>query len=74
VQTRYALYVVEIRLSVNPLPAAVVKEVQAKERALGTFRNLSVRAILVHVNGAAAGVMDADYFDKIIDFGSLLTQ
>jgi hypothetical protein len=38
-----------------------------------TPRNLSVRPILVHVNGVTEGIEEADYFDKVVDFGALVT-
>jgi uncharacterized protein len=74
VQTRYSLYVVEIRFMHDKVPSTVVQEVKDKVHALVVPRNLSVRPILVHVNGVAEGVKAADYFDKIIDFGVLATQ
>lgn len=74
VQTRYSLYVVEIRLSRAALSSTVLQEVKKKVDALVRPRNLSVRPILVHVNGVAESVEDADYFDKIIDFGALAAQ
>ncbi len=74
VQTRHSLYVVEIKLSRSELSSAVVQEVKKKIDALIMPRNLSVRPILVHVNGVADGVEEADYFDKILNFGTLAAQ
>jgi uncharacterized protein len=74
VQTRYALHVLEIRFSRNLISSDVIGEVQDKIGALVVPRNKSVRPALLHVNGVADGVVDADYFDKIIDFGALATQ
>lgn len=74
VQTRYALHVVEIRFLRHPISADVVAEVQKKIDALITPRNLSIRPVLVHVNGVSDSVVDADYFDRIIDFGELATR
>jgi hypothetical protein len=31
-----------------------------------------VRPVLVHVNGVADAVEDADYFDRQVDFGKLV--
>jgi uncharacterized protein len=73
VQTRHSLYVVEIKLSRSELSSVVVEEVKKKIEALITPRNLSVRPILVHVNGVADSVEAADYFDKILNFGALAT-
>jgi hypothetical protein len=55
------------------LTTAIVQEVKQKIHALITPRNLSVRPVLVHVNGVAEAVEDADYFDRIVDFGGLAT-
>lgn len=74
VQTRYALHVLEIRFSRNPIASDVIGEVKNKIDALVVPRNKSVRPALVHVNAVADGVVDADYFDKIIDFGALTMQ
>lgn len=74
VQTRHSLYVVEIKLSRSELSSAVVQEVKKKVEALITPKNLSIRPILVHVNGVAESVEEADYFDKIINFGALAKQ
>jgi len=74
VQTRYSLYVVEIRFSLNPVPFDVIEQVQRKIESLIIPRNLSVRPILVHVNGVADSVRDQDHFDRIIEFGALVTQ
>ena len=71
VQTRYSLYVVEIKFSRSELTTAVVQDVKQKVHALITPKNLSVRPILVHVNGVAEAVDDADYFDKVVDFGKM---
>lgn len=74
VQTRHSLFVVEIKFSRSPLNSSVVGDVQRKIAALITPRNLSVRPVLVHVNGVAEAVEDADYFDKVLDFGALVTS
>jgi uncharacterized protein len=71
IQTRYSLYVVEIKFSRSQLTIAIVEEVKQKIHALVTPKNLSVRPVLVHVNGVADAVEDADYFDRIVDFGKL---
>jgi predicted transcriptional regulator len=72
IQTRYSLYVVEIKFSRSQLTTAIVQEVKQKIHALITPKNLSVRPVLVHVNGVADAVEDADYFDRVVDFGKLV--
>lgn len=73
VQTRHSLFVVEIKFSRSELTPVVVQDVKKKIAALITPRNLSVRPILVHVNGVTEGIEEADYFDKVVDFGALVT-
>jgi uncharacterized protein len=74
IQTRHSLYVVEIKFSKSPLTSAVVQEVQNKIQALITPKNLSIRPVLIHVNGVADAVENADYFDQVIDYGLLVTS
>jgi hypothetical protein len=45
---------------------------EEKRRKLIIPRHFLVRRILIHVNGADESVLDAGYFDKIIDFSQLL--
>jgi uncharacterized protein len=73
IQTRHSLFVVEIKFSKSELTSAVVQEVREKVEALITPRNLSIRPVLVHVNGVAEAVENADYFDKVLDFGAMVT-
>jgi len=73
VQTRFnTLYLCEIKFSKNPISNKVIEEVEKKSKRLKIPRNCSIRPVLVHVNGVEESVLDADYFDKIIDFGQLL--
>jgi hypothetical protein len=65
VQTRHSLYVVEIKLSRSELSSAVVQEVKKKIDALITPRNLSVRPILVHVNGVADGRLSRRFTSRV---------
>jgi hypothetical protein len=45
---------------------------EEKSKRLKIPRFCSIRPILVHVNGVEESVLEAGYFDKIIDFGQLL--
>lgn len=45
-----------------------------KISALSKLRNLSIRPVLVHVNGVADSDVEKGCFDKIIDFSALLTH
>jgi hypothetical protein len=72
IQTRHSLFVVEIKFSRSELTPVVVQDVKKKTAALIMPRNMSVRPILVHVNGVTEAVQEADYFDKIVDFAALV--
>jgi hypothetical protein len=72
VQTRHSLFVVEIKFSRAELTLGVVQEVKKKIAALVTPKNLSVRPVLVHVNGVGEAVEGADYFDRVLDFGRMI--
>lgn len=65
------IYVCEIKLSRHPLPNAVITEVDRKIRSLEKPRNFTFRPVLIHVNGVEESVMEARYFDEVIDFGEL---
>lgn len=72
IQTRFQqLYVGEIKFSSQPIGVSVVKEVRSKIEALERPKGFSCRPFLVHVNDVAEGVIEADYFSHLIDFGSL---
>ena len=61
------------KFMLNPVPSDIIEQVKRKIKALKKPRNLSIRPILVHVNGVADSVVERDYFDKIINFGELVT-
>ena len=50
----------------------ILEEMEKKRKRLLVPRNFSVRPVLIHVNGADESVLDAGYFDKIIDFSQLV--
>ncbi len=73
VQTRFHnLYVCEIKFSKEWVGKQIVDEMEQKIRRLKVPRYCSVRPVLIHVNGVMDSVLEADYFDKVIDFGQLL--
>lgn len=73
IQTRFnSLFLCEIKFSKNPIGQKVIKEMETKRKKLKNPKFCSIRPILIHVNGVEESVLDADYFDKIIDFGQLL--
>ena len=73
IQTRFnTLYMCEIKFSKSTIGIAILDEVERKRSRLIMPKHYSIRPILIHVNGVEASVVDARYFDKVIDFGQLL--
>ncbi len=70
---RNTLYVFEIKFKKSPLQKSVIEEVKRKIQSISVPKNFSFRPVLVHVNGVSDAVKEADFFDHIIDFGSLLS-
>ena len=50
----------------------VVKE--SKVRCLQLPRGVSLRTVLIHVNGITEDLEDASYFSHVIDFSKLLSS
>ena len=74
IQTRFhSLYVCEIKFSKNPVGKKIIEEMEKKRKNLKVPRNFSIRPVLIHVNGVEEIVVDGRYFDKIVDFGELLS-
>jgi hypothetical protein len=73
IQTRFSnLYICEVKFSKNAIGIEVMEETEEKIKRLKVPKLFSIRPILIHVNGVEEAVLDAKYFDKIIDFGQLL--
>jgi len=73
IQTKYnTLYVCEIKFSKHPIQRDVIKEMQQKIAQLDTRGGMSIRPILIHVNGVDDGVVAEEYFAEIINFGQML--
>lgn len=73
IQTRFqTLYICEIKFSKNTINTSVIDAVEEKLRRLKTPKNFSFRPVLIHVNGVDDAVIDAQYFDQIINFAQLL--
>lgn len=51
---------------------SVVGEVNQKIDRLTLPKSISIRPVLIHVNGVEDSILDMGYFDKIIDFEQLL--
>lgn len=72
IHTKYnTLYVCEIKFSKHPIQADIIGEVQQKIESLETKGIMSIRPVLIHVNGVAESVQAEDFFAEIINFGEL---
>lgn len=73
IQTKFGgLFVCEIKFSLKPLEIGIIQEMKQKIKNLTRPKGFSCRPVLIQVNGVQEGVIEQDYFSKIIDFGELL--
>ena len=73
VQAKNSLHVCEIKFSKNPIGINIIKEVEEKVSRLSVPRLFSIRKVLIHVGEIRPEVLDADYFDTIIDWNDLVS-
>lgn len=75
IQTKFnCLYICEIKFSRSEITSSVIDDVEQKIHRLNLPKNFSYRPVLIHVNGVQTAVTECEYFAKIIDFGSFLSQ
>lgn len=75
IQTRAdVLYVCEIKFSKQLIDASVIENIQKKIANLHRPKGLSVQKVLIHVNGVSEKIIDAQYFNHIINFGEMLSD
>lgn len=73
IQTKFGtLYLFEIKFYLSEVGKQVVTEVKEKINRLAYPKGYSIRPVLIHVNGVTQGVLESDFFDKIIDFSEFL--
>ena len=72
IQTRFSLYLCEVKFSKNGIGPKIIKEMEEKRKCLKIPKFCSIRPVLIHVNGVQESVINKEYFDKVIDFGLLL--
>lgn len=73
VQTKFdTLYVCEIKFAKHPLGMDVIAEVQEKIRRLARPSGMSVRPVLIHINGVTDELLEKEFFAHIVDFADLL--
>ncbi|NBO24988.1 MAG: ATPase, partial [Chlamydiae bacterium] len=75
IQTKFSTcYLCEIKFSTQELSKSVIDEVKQKMRSLILPKNISIRPVLIHVNGVDESLQESDFFSSIIDFKQLLEK
>ncbi len=75
IQTKFGTcYLCEIKFSNREIASSVIDEVKQKIHCLKLPKNISIRPVLIHVNGVSEQVEESDFFSSIIDFNYLLHQ
>ena len=75
IQTKFnTLYLCEIKFSKDKIGSQVIQEIEAKMDRIKRQKGLSVRPVLIHVNGVTEAVVDNGFFSSIIDFGEFLYE
>lgn len=73
IQTKFSTcYLCEIKFSGHSVPKSIIHEVEQKMRSLTLPKNISIRPVLIHVNGVDQSVIESEFFSAIIDFKDLL--
>jgi hypothetical protein len=69
IQTKYnTLYICEIKFSSSEIKSSVIEEMEKKIENLATPKGVSIRPVLIHVNGVSHTVMESEVFNDIVDF------
>jgi len=75
IQTKFGTcYLCEIKFSREKITRAIIDEIKQKIRRLSLPKNISIRPVLIQVNGAEECVAESDFFSSIIDFNDLLQK
>jgi len=75
IQTKFGTcYLCGIKFSSHEIGHSVIEEVKQKIRSLAIPKNLSMRSVLIHINGVGGSVSESDFFSSIIDFNDLLKK
>lgn len=73
IQTKFGTcYLIEIKFSNYEIKKNIIDEVSEKIKRIALPRNLSIRPVLIHVNGVEDAVKESDFFSAIINFGQFL--
>lgn len=69
IQTKHnTLYVCEIKFSSSEIKGSVIEEMEKKIESLSVPKGVSVRPVLIHVNGVSQTIRESDIFNDIVDF------
>lgn len=75
IQTRHqTVYICEIKFCREEIGSEIITEMKEKMSRLIVPRNMSKRAVLIHVNGVKESVVDSLFFSNIIDFSEFLRE
>ena len=75
IQTKYkTCYLCEIKFSAEKVTRTVIDEVQRKIDSMNLPKNISIRPVLIHVNGVDESIIQSDFFSSIIDFKLILQE
>ncbi|MBI3901075.1 MAG: ATPase, partial [Chlamydiia bacterium] len=73
IQTKFGtLYICEIKFRKKEVEKEIIVAMQQKINRLHLPRNVSIRPVLIHVNGVHDAIIESGYFAHVIDFGTWL--
>ena len=73
IQTKYnSLYVCEIKFSSSEIKSFVIEDMKKKIENLATPKGISIRPVLIHVNGVSNVITESEMFNDIVDFSMFL--
>ncbi len=73
IQTKFGTcYLCEIKFMSQEITKSILDEVKQKIKSLALPRHISIRPVLIHVNGVDDYVKESDFFPSIIDFNAFL--
>lgn len=67
-------YICEIKFSSQSISRIIIDEVKKKIKSLALPKNISIRPVLIHVNGVDDFVIESSFFSSIVDFKDLLKK
>lgn len=73
IETKYkTLYVCEIKFSRDLIGSSVIQEVEEKIARLVKPKGVNCIPVLIHVNGVTEGLLEKDYFRRLVDIREML--